>query len=458
MVVKEYVSRELGNLIRVKREGRKWTQEKLAFEAKFSPASLSRLEKGATNFNAEKVLEVCHILGIDFENVNEKPVVHNINSIEEALKIIEAEMQESPKSAMEKLRELEETYKHLNEDVPVLSLYGAYLKGKFFNANGSPDEARLHFENAIQIGEINPELTHMNLISACYYRLSRIMNKKNFLQKALAFADKGIKSFIQGGGREYTYYLLYIIKASILEKMKEYGLALKIVEKLWHERSYLMFSDCRLNLYQLRVELFNRMGRYSEAIQVALEGLEFARLESNIDRKFELISSLGEAHTRLGNWQTAERYYELAQQLEDKITIKSLIITTYTNLGEIYLQQNDIGNAERILIPLLKAINLLEEGQEEYRLCKALVLIGEVYQQQRKYKKALKYLEKSLELCEKLCIDDTQENVLVLLTAIAYRSKHTELGKYIEKLYHMRLRRADKVGGEIMFYNEPPED
>lgn len=454
MVEKEFVSKKLANHIKEKRDTKGWSQEKLAHEADFSPAMISRLEQGSLEFNKKKLMKVCSILDIDIEKVNEEPFIESSYSIIEDLKIIETELKEDPKTAMEQLRQIEQIYKHLGEDIPLLAVYGSYLKGKYYNSKGAFEEARSHFEKAIQIGECYLELKETNLISACYYRLSRIMNQQNLIHKALNYANQGIKSFVQGGGRAYTYYLLYIIKASILEKMKDYGQALSIVEKLWQERSFLMFSDCRLNLYQLKVELFNRTGRYTEAIQVGQEGLEFARLENNPDRKFELLSSLGEAHTRLGNLRTAERYYGLAQKLEGKIKNKSLAITTYTNLGEIYLQQNNLDDAEKIL----KAVEKLDGKQDEYRLCQALLLLGEVYQRQKKNKKALQILEQSLELSNKLSIDQFREHTLVLLTAIAFHSKLPELEKYIASLLQMHYTRNKTGGGGDMFHNDPPED
>ncbi|SDY38139.1 helix-turn-helix domain-containing protein [Thermoactinomyces sp. DSM 45892] len=455
---KVFVSKKLGNLIRTTRENRKWTQEQCAEEVNLSQATISRLELGADDFNKEIVVSVCTFLEIDFEKIYEEPQLINTNFIIEELGMIEAEMQEDPKTAVERFRELEQIYKHTGEVLLIVQLYGSYLRGKFYNSKGDQREAIKQFELAVHIGESYLlSLNQTNLLAASYYELSRTMNKQNQLQKAISYANQGIKFFDQDGDRSYVYYLLHIIKASILEKMSEYGQALSIVEKLWQERSYQMFSDCRLNLYQLKVELYIRIRRYPEAIPIALEGLQFARLENNPDRKFELMSSLGEVHTRLGSLSTGQKYYELAQKLEGKIANKTLIITSYTNLGEIYLQRNDLDNAKKTLEPLLKSIERMGEESEGYRLCKALVLVGEIYYQLNKYKKAKVYLESALELANEYGIDEIKQSIIVLCVGICKCLKLTELDQYIGILLEMRYNRTSMGGDEYMFHNDPPE-
>lgn len=57
-------SGEFGGLVRQLREGRGWTQEKLAREADLTVTSVSNVERGATKPNAETVEKIAAAFGL----------------------------------------------------------------------------------------------------------------------------------------------------------------------------------------------------------------------------------------------------------------------------------------------------------------------------------------------------------------------------------------------------------
>lgn len=196
------------------------------------------------------------------------------------------------------------------------------------------------------------------------------------------------------------------------------------------------------------------MGRYTKSIGIAKEGLTIARLDSNIDRIFELLSSLGEANAGLGKLQIAKLYYQKANELETKISRKSLAITTYTQLGKIYARQGQLKKAE---FNLKHAIKI--GGSDEYRLCKALSVLGEIYYNIEQFDKAFPILEQAWEIAQKSSLDQLAGDILLLLSNISRRFESPGYTKYIDTLLDILNMNREK-GGKIMthFENDPPRD
>ncbi|MDQ0417180.1 tetratricopeptide (TPR) repeat protein [Croceifilum oryzae] len=455
MKEKIFVSGKLANSIREKRREKGMNQEELSFQAGFSSSTLSALEAGYKQFNRAKLETICTILEIDIDDINEEPSVETINySLEELLKTIEVEIMDNPDTALETLRQTEEIYKHINQDEPILYAYGPYLRGRCALRKDEREKALHYFEQGIQMAEVEPDLRYTNLVTACCYQISRLCNYDNKLQKALGYIEKGFASFYEEGERTNLFYLLCINKASVWDKMKYYSQALSLVEKTCEHQKYSISSDAKLNLYQLRVELLNKLNRHMDSIPIAQTGLELARVDNNSDRKFEFLSSLGESHAKLGNLDMATRYYQLARCLESKISKGYVAISTYTNLGILQMKQEQYADAEQ---SLRTAVCLGEEQKDDYRLCQALRALGELYYHIKKDKKATKNLEQALAIANTLSIDIEAAHLLMLLSKLSLRSKDMEQKKYIDQFLQLMASKT-VLGGASMFHHDPPED
>ncbi|TCP66088.1 helix-turn-helix domain-containing protein [Baia soyae] len=454
---KIFVSEKLGSTIRKTRKKLRKTQESVAndicedYGIKISATYISDIERGVEHFNKEKLEIVCTYFDINMDDINEQPTLNQSEfSTIEYLKVIEVQMSDSPEVAMEALRQYEQTFKYINgSDSPIIRLYASYLRGRFASLRHKQDDAQKYFQQAIHIGENYPDLSETNLLPICYYQMSRLYNYQNRLQEALDYVNKGFSSFNEHGERSYIYYVLSINKASIYMKLKKYSYALSVIENVWDDVRFLTYSDAKLNLYQQRVELLNKLERFEEAIRIALVGLDLARLDGNNDRKFELLSSLGEANARLGDFKTAKKYFQLAQSLEGKITNKSLAITTYCNLGRIYTQSGEVSEAESMLGSAVK----LGRELNDYRLCEALVAQGEYYYLRNKRNKARKVLEECLNLSERFDIDSIRDRVLLLLARLTYSSDDN---KYVSALLSSLVEKM--LGGrDMLFHHDPPD-
>lgn len=453
-----FISQQLATAIKKARSEQKQSQMEIATELEVSPSVISKIEKGSCQDSKERVLQLCQILGIDYDTVSseQESTTDQIDLVNK-MQIIELEMDDNPKEALEELRKYEEQRKFEKGKHDPIIVYSEYLRGKYASKIQNWTDAQEHYELTIRKLEQFPELEQTNLATAAYSALGRIMNQLNHFQQALSYIDQGFDVFLPQGERSYLYYLLTFNKANVLEKLNRDAEALKIIEDIWEHKEYLHFADERLNMYQIRVEILNKQGRYEEAIPLALEGLDLARLDRNNDREFELLSSLGEAYAKKGNLPTAKLYYQTASKLEKKIRKKYLAITTYTQLGKIHLQQGEYDLAEETL---LQAIQLGRTKKDDYRNCKALLALGECYYLQQRIKKALRTLEQAYELSQKLSLDELSHDVLLLLAEISFRSKLSGYEKYINLLLRALVKSRKEGGfeGMFLFDSDPPEE
>jgi transcriptional regulator with XRE-family HTH domain len=63
----EQIKKDIGNLIKKRREELNMKQETILDYLDISPASLSNIEQGKANFTIEKFLDILNILGLELE-------------------------------------------------------------------------------------------------------------------------------------------------------------------------------------------------------------------------------------------------------------------------------------------------------------------------------------------------------------------------------------------------------
>lgn len=448
------VTDRLAQAIKEARIVRKMHQDDVAIETNISTSHLYNIEKGYRRVDRDKLLKICNLFGLDLDQLLEEsssiPIEGNLS---EMMQLLEWELSQNPVQAMESLRQVESTQIHHIGKTPMLELYTHYLRAKYAKMNESYDLAIKHFNSVIKIATESGEPLNHNLVSASYYGISQVLHQQNHLLRALQAIRRGIESFIPDGERTYCYLPLRINQASILEKLDRDHEALQLIESLWDQRSYMDFSDSRLNLYQIRVEILIKQGRFREAIPFAKEGFDLARLDQNMDRTFEFFSSLGVAYASLGEVFTAKVYFEKANQLESKIRRKQLASTTYTHLGRIYMQQQRFQKANECL---QHAIELA--AKDEFRLAKALTAMGECYYQQGLEREALPYLNKAWKICRKLNLDHMADHVLLLISDISFRSQSSGYEMYIQTYFKNQIHKQLQGGNDMFdFVNDPPD-
>lgn len=418
-----FIPFELGKVFRKARIDRNMSQLDLANETDVSQSIISKIERGAYQANKDKLVKLCDFLGLELEGLSQFLVNKSPNDeLDFHLQImaIEHDMDMvDPDECLEELRRLEELRKLENGNKDPLFSVFHYLRGKYNERKQKWNDAMEHYECAIKIVDQYPDFASSNIKAASYNGLGRVCNRQNNFHQALAYIEKGIESFLEDGQRSHIGYNLLINKAIILEKLNRDSEALNITEELWPQKPFIKSANARLNLTQIRIELLNKLQRYDEAIAFALEGLEEARLDTEYDRCFDLWSILGDSYAKKGLYSNAEICYQSALKLENKIRGKHLTITTYTQLGLVYL---DLGNAKVAQTTLEEAVERGKRLNDDYRLVKALMALGHCLLKQSQDLKALKHFKESLHLAKKHSFDLLKFDILLEITDICKRN------------------------------------
>ncbi|MDQ0416502.1 tetratricopeptide (TPR) repeat protein [Croceifilum oryzae] len=447
------VSGRLAQAIKEARNARKMHQDDVAIETGISSAHLYNIERGYLRADQDKLQRVCNLFELDLEKLLEDEDLPVEGNLSEVMQLIEWELTENPSKAVEHLRQFETQQIQVAGKTPLLEMNCAYLRGKHAKMRERHDLAIQYFNLTIKIAKESGESLNHNLICGSYYGISQVLHQQNKLLQALQVARQGVKSFISSGERPYLYLPLCVNQASILEKLDRDHEALQLIESLWNDRTYMDFSDSRLNLYQIRVEVLIKRGSFQEAIFFAREGFDRARLDRNIHRQFEFLSSLGVAFASLGNLSLAKLYFEKANQLESKINRKQLVSITYTQLGRICMQQHQYDEA---ICHLKHAIELAKD--DEFHLAKALSVMGECYYRQGLEKDAHSYLNEAWEIYKRLKLDHMANSVLLLMSDISVRSQPSGYDHCVQLYLKNQIqKKLLGVSDMFSFTNEPPE-
>jgi tetratricopeptide (TPR) repeat protein len=459
--MKEYVfvSLELGNLIRRKRKERGLKQEELSVDRVISTGTISNIERGAYRVNREKLEYLCDRLGICRDVLNEylsQEAVEGqqLDQADPKLELLGIEYlmdMVDLEKGWDRLRQV-----RISRTDP---LYGIelYLKGRYYEEKQKWESAEVHYQQAIRHVEQFPELMETNIQASSFNSLSRIYNHLNRLDQALQCIQMGLKSFMPDGERKHVKYHLLISKVIYLEKLDRDNEALLLLEEIWNEMDQIDSAEVRLNMYEMRAKLLNKMRLYEQAITFAYRGLLKARIDRMYDRAFELWTTLGESYAKSGSPHDAELCFRSALQLRHKIRRKYLLPSTYSKLGLLYFEKNDLDNSEKFL---KKAVELGKKNQDAFRLIEALTSLGDCYQKQGKLQLAKSHYEEALELAEKGGFDIQRQNILRKLALCCEQLDPECFRKYVTQYLRLSVQLEEGGGKDMRLYvaGDPPID
>lgn len=222
-----------------------------------------------------------------------------------------------------------------------------------------------------------------------------------------------------------------------LEKLNRNGEANHALNILFEDEDQIDNSDVKVNMYEIRAVLLVKDKHYEEARKYVERGVELAEANNQIDRGFELWTSLGNICFLKGDFQEAEEYFLLALDLENFVKEKFLLVSTYTQLGKLYLKKCKWNLAKE---NLAKAVKIGLDSNDESRYIDALEALGDYYLKRGDLEEATKPYEEALRLAEKHGFLITTNSCLVKLGHCYKKinpSKHREC---IEKSFEITVK------------------
>ncbi|SHF34073.1 Tetratricopeptide repeat-containing protein [Seinonella peptonophila] len=410
-----------------------------------SGASASKIENGHPSVGLKMIKKYCGILGFDFskspmldtqtvEKDQDKPLKLKLLIIENMIR------DNHPKLALEKLKELD-----LHPSHP-LKATQHFLRAKIYLLKGNVNEAENYFEKAIQSIENHPEYALKSNIKAnAFVELGSIEYKKSNFTNALKFAKRAEESFIDNGMRKFLKHVILMNQAVYLELLNKNEKAQDILNNLKNEVHQIEHVDVILNMYDVNAILRKKSGQYRKAIESIEKGLEIAIQNNKHGRAGELWKTLGIITKSMHKNSLAIGYLETAKFLLSHHNKKHQLIVVDKELAEIYNQQKKWRKAKNLLQSSLANIDISKTHILRY--IQAKLTIGISCYHLKEYEEANEHFEQALKLSKKHNLRNLEYKTILELGKLLKETDQNMYNQNLNELFRLAVELDE--GGEI---------
>ncbi|MBA4602188.1 helix-turn-helix domain-containing protein [Thermoactinomyces mirandus] len=321
-----------------------------------------------------------------------------------------------------------------------------YLKGKLYYSRQKWEKAQNHFLQGLQLLRQNQQLRSSNLESACLHQLSRIEYLQNRFQMAVQYSKKALMNFNPKGERKYYKGLILVSQAIYLEKLNRIGEANALLDEFGSEDyPFLSYSkEATLNVFEMKAKLLAKSQQFPQAIEIGLQGIELARIDRNIERSFELWTTLGGIYLEMDKSHLAEICFQTALRFRNRIKRLYLLAYVHVYLGRLYYKQKVIEKAEKEFSQALeysKKVDIFWEVESLIGLGKCSLSYDA--------NKAMNYFQKALDMAKKHQLDDKKTELLLFLAQCFIQLENPRLQNVAMDLLYSQLE-ALKGGDDSM--------
>lgn len=222
--------------------------------------------------------------------------------------------------------------------------------------------------------------------------------------KALANFYKALRLYEKLGDRfgiaDVNAHIAHIhIQKGDIDTAKEHlHIALKTLARDKKDGFYLTTSHALANVYGMN-------GEYDKALKLDEEGIRMSDSIGSEKIKAMFLDNKANCFMYSNQLDSAQYYFDECLKLDLKIKNNKQIADSYSNLGYLSSLKKDYPKAEKLLF---KSIDMLKTIKHKPNLSKAYSLLVGVYEQQKKFEKALK-VQKEYQKDYKLIIDERKE-------------------------------------------------
>jgi tetratricopeptide (TPR) repeat protein len=252
---------------------------------------------------------------------------------------------------------------------------------------GDYNIAKEYYQNALKVAEVMKDFEMIghayNGLATVHGALSDFEKAIEYYLKALDVAERlGKKTVISASCRNI---------AVIYMKAQNYDLALKNVEHAYWVAQQSKDSTSIAHSLETHGKVLNAMGNPSAAIAKHQEALSIA--DKVGDKRFtvELLIQIGESYVQLNQLENAERYYKRCVDFEPFMDYYEHPNYHY-KWGKLCLKT---GRTELALTAFNKSLDLAQKGQFKDLIQKNNAALAELYKQTKDFSKAFSCLEKA---------------------------------------------------------------
>jgi signal transduction histidine kinase len=253
---------------------------------------------------------------------------------------------------------------------------------------GEYNIAKEYYQNALKVAEI---MNDFEMIGHAYNGLATVHGALSDFEKAIEYYLKALEA-VEKTGKKTIISRAFRNIAVIYLKAQNYDLALKNVEHAYWVAQQSKDSMSITHSLETHGKILNAMGNPSAAIAKHQEALNIA-MEKVGDKRFtvELLMQIGESYVQLNQLDNAERYFKRSLDYEafmDYYEHPSF----YYKWGKLCLKT---GRTELALTAFNKSLDLAQKGQFKDLIQKNNASLAEVYKQLKDFPKAFSCLEKA---------------------------------------------------------------
>jgi tetratricopeptide (TPR) repeat protein len=443
--------KRFGNWVKKERKKKGFKRQEDLVDDVLSQSVISYIESGNGQVSKSKIVYLLKRLGFDEKKIE----AFELSSIPEEdttfleeiqLRLISAENIIDLVSPDEGMSQLDHLSMPKQDEIHVTV---EYLKGKIYYGKKNWSKAFHHFMQSIHTIEQNIYLKKTNLESACYHEIGRMEYSQNKFYSAINYGKKALSHFQNDGERLYYRDLILVSQVIYLEKLNQIGEAQKILDQMNSSPFSHMYlsgtKEAALNAYEVHAKFLQRGKQFPQAINMALKGIELARIDKMYDRSFELWVTLGSIYSEMDKAHLAEICFKTALKLKHQIKRTYLLAYVYTQLGKLYDKKEERDRAER---EFQQAIKYSRKTNDVYREIDALSGLGETYLHQQKYEQAVKVLNEALDLAKSHRFSEKTNWLLLLVGQCLVEMGDPDLQNIALDFFYSHLQSIE--GGETM--------
>ena len=262
-----------------------------------------------------------------------------------------------------------------------------YIKGDIYRDMGEKDKAIKNFSRAVEIYGEEEDIMH---VISTYEQMAITCETRGFLDEAEAYLEKErliIEEFEPESLKDFSgRYEGYFFRTDEFEGKD------------------ILMADYYLYLGQL----YSIMGKYEEAIKCYKKNIELgSKLEEPSFSETMAYLSLGGLYSSMGQKENALKYYLEAMEKTDENTSVFIVALNYMTLGHFYLEEKvDTDKAmEYYSLALEKSQEIEMTVFREQYVALCIRFIGQVYEEEEDFPKAIEKYEEALEIFEKVYND-----------------------------------------------------
>ena len=247
---------------------------------------------------------------------------------------------------------------------------------------------------------------------------------KDYAEEALLLSLE--LDYKKGMANSYNNLGIYYREVGVYEQSIDYLFqSLKIMEDLKDQAG---IARC----YNLIGIIYYYLTNYDLSLEYYNKALKINREQNDVKWIAGNYNNVGMIYKEKGDYNKALMYYKRALKMSQVQSNKNWVANNYGNIGSLY---QVMGNPEAIDY-FQKRLEIKEEQGDLSGICSGNYLIGNYYNQQGEYKKALPFLKKSYKIAKEISLRD-----LYRKTSAALSITYEKLGDYEQAyLFHIRLK------------------